>query len=274
MGNTTQDVQLINIKPLVELDIDKLIGEGQTTLLTFTLNGSALQYPVLVNYTISGSSDSNDHNAIDGTLTINDGKAGYLEVNIFDDNIDELSETLVITLVSATHAVLPFDLKQTITIVADSIAPISSLSVMQNSKQTLNIIKTQGEVKIISSVRDPNVGETHSYDWSLTDNNLVDSDTDNSTFSFDPLSLNSGLYEVVLQVTDQTGLSSSVLLWVNVLDVETSLSSSDDMDNDGILDAYEGATDSDGDGIADYLDDIAQAKNIVIGLRIYKIIIC
>jgi len=263
MGNTTQDVQLINIKPLVELDIDKLIGEGQTTLLTFTLNGSALQYPVLVNYTISGSSDSNDHNAIDGTLTINDGKAGYLEVNIFDDNIDELSETLVITLVSATHAVLPVNLKQTITIVADSIAPISSLSVMQNSKQTLNIIKTQGEVKIISSVRDPNVGETHSYDWSLTDNNLVDSDTDNSTFSFDPLSLNSGLYEVALQVTDQTGLSSSVLLWVNVLDVETSLSSSDDMDNDGILDAYEGATDSDGDGIADYLDDIAQAKNIL-----------
>ncbi len=262
-GNSAQDEQIIDIIPIIELEVDKVVGEGQSISVPITLSGTAINYPVSIEYTISGSSDGNDHDASSGILTIESGTQGLLDININDDGVIEGDETLIITLTQASNAALTVDVSQTITIAETNIAPIAKLKVEQNNVMTVNLSKTAGMVNIISEIIDPNIGEVHSYDWSQTNNNLSDVDMDDTTFSFDPSGLNPGLYDITVTVTDHAGASSQITQWIRVQAIDLVLSPTIDSDNDGIMDAVEGAGDSDGDGIADYLDDAAQPENVL-----------
>ena len=262
-GNKKVDEQIININPLVELELDTVTGEGQNISLPFTLTGQAVSYPVTVDYNISGTADINDHDAINGTMTIDSGTTGQLDIDITDDGTGESDETLILTLVQANNTALSNDATQTVTIVESNIIPIAELKAKQGIVVTRNIIKTGGVVTITSKIIDPNADETHAYDWSMSNNNLVDHDSDESSFTFNPSVLNPGLYDITLKVTDKAADSTQVTLWVRVQALELPLSDTSDVDNDGISDADEGTGDSDLDGIADYQDHASQPENIL-----------
>jgi hypothetical protein len=60
---------------------------------------------VTIPYVVSGTTDSNDHQLNDGNLSIPKGVTStILDINIIDDNIDEPSETILITLGTPVNA--------------------------------------------------------------------------------------------------------------------------------------------------------------------------
>ena len=116
---------------------------------------------------------------------------------------------------------------------------------------------TEGLVTVQVSVNDPNSGDTHVYDWSLSDNSLApDAAFSNDTFEIDPATLQPGTYIVRLSVSDDgsPAATTTVEMTFNVRSEPPTLGNTSDQDNDGIDDAAEGYSDSDGDGIANYLD--------------------
>ena len=256
-GNSTTDTQLISIKPLVTFGQDQTVGEGQTVSVDITLSGAPLAYPVTIAYIIdtnTGTSDSNDHDLQNGSVTIDQGLTASISFDTVDDGIGEGSETLILTLDSVTNAAIGSDSQISLTLVENNIQPMASLSVSQANTATLTAVSTGGLVTVQSTVTDPNVGEQHIYDWSLTDNNLVDLDSDEATLTFNPASVSSGVYNIVLIVTDSGGLSSQVSQNIRKVSTPKILLSTQDTDGDGTADADEGTGDSDGDGIENYRD--------------------
>jgi hypothetical protein len=150
-----------------------------------------------------------------------------------------------------------------LTIVEENIAPIASLAVTQGAVLTRMIDKGQGLVTVTSIIRDPNKGQSHSYDWSMTNNNLVNTSSENGIFTFDPSNLLEGVYDLSLVVTDDGGLSSTVAETIRVRATQDALSQSQDSDGDGVVDAAEGIGDDDGDGVPNYLDDAGIPANVM-----------
>ncbi len=161
------------------------------------------------------------------------------------------------------NAVIGTDVEQVITIVSREIAPIVKLIVNQSSMKTRKVSTSGGLVTISGRVFDKNVNDFHSYDWSRTDNNIVDLDNVPETLTFDPSSMQAGVYRVRLKVTDSSGLTGESKTHIKVKVEMPVLSSTLDSDNDGIVDSLEGLGDSDGDGIPDYLDPLDQPVNIL-----------
>ena len=222
-----------------------------------------MTYPVIIDFTVGGTTDGADHNAVNDQIIIASGKQGNLSIAITDDGAGDPDETLIITLANPVNAALTDDTSVTLTVVEENIAPIADFRVIQDTKPTLLIDKAKGSVTINGIVIDPNANETHSYDWTLTDNNLVDvDDADATTYVFDPSNLVPGLYGVTLTITDGGGLSSKISKKVRVLAIAIPLTTADS-DGDGISDIDEGAGDNDGDGIPDYLDDEKQPGNVL-----------
>jgi len=109
-----------------------------------------------------------------------------------------------------------------------------------------------------------NIKDTHTFDWSLTNNNLVDTnlDADDTTYIFDPSGLVPDFYKVVVEVTD-SGVSSEtaqIEILLEVINAAPNLTSVDS-DGDGINDDVESYGDSDSDGIADYKDNDTLASH-------------
>jgi hypothetical protein len=105
-GNATTDTQIVNITPLVRLPIDLIVGEGTRISIPIVLSGLAVHYPVVMNYTIGGTADGNDHNAINGDISIEEGKQTELTIKITDDVVADPNETIVITLSNCNGQVI------------------------------------------------------------------------------------------------------------------------------------------------------------------------
>jgi parallel beta-helix repeat protein len=262
-GNSTSVLQSLTIYPLVSLDIDRQVVEGNTMDIPVNLSGLAPAYPVTIDYLVSGSSDAQDHDLTSGQLTIQSGSIGSLSVNITDDGIGESDETLVLTLDQVSNAALSTDVEQVLSIVADNVAPSVQLDVVQSAALTRFINKAEGLVTIDAPVTDKNTGDTHTYDWSQTDNNIVDTDSDEATMTFDPSLMNPGIYRIHFQATDNGGLFAKVSTAIRILATPITLSSTEDSDDDGLMDQQEGMGDSDSDGIPDYQDPQSQAGNVL-----------
>ena len=255
-GNTGTATQLVNVNPMVNLSNDQIAAEGSAISFSIILNGDAVSYPVSVPYTVSGtaSTDGSDHDLFDGVAIINSGTETAVSFVTVDDGAGEGSENIIITLGAPINAVVGNVTTQTIEIVEGNVSPMVSLSADQGTGSTLTVTQTDGTVEVSSFVTDANIGDTHSYDWSLSDNALVDVDGTDSTFTFDPLSVNPGFYTLHLSVNDGTDSTASSIS-LTVLAAAPVLTTADS-DGDGTNDHTEGYDDSDGDGIADYLDSI------------------
>ncbi|WP_076419104.1 Ig-like domain-containing protein [Colwellia sp. UCD-KL20] len=246
--------QHVVIHPLVNLAKDQQGTEGGHFKIPVRLNGKSPNYPVTVPYSVGGNADSNDHNLVAGELVINSGLVGYIEFDTFTDEIVEANETLTITLGNTVN--LGAKPVFTLTITENNIAPHATLSVSQNNELRTIIDKSSGDVVISSEVSDENIDDTHTYSWVSASGELVDIDADETRFTFDPTNLMIGQQTLSLTVMDDNDipLSTEVFVYIDVVQALPILTSIDS-DGDLIPDNIEGLSDSDGDGIADYLDN-------------------
>ena len=250
-GNTGTAIQIIDVKPLVEFEPDKLAEPGDTVKIRVLLNGNAPVYPVSVNYDVQVAGTA----AATGNIEIQSGTEGIIDY-LVPGNI--LFGDITFTLSSVTNAVQGPHNSQTLTIVSENIVPIATMDITQNGVSTRVVTADGGLVNVSAMVNDANATDTHNYDWSMTDNVLLAPNTNVSNFDIDPSGLTPDVYRVAVKVTDNGVpiLGSQIDLLVPVLLTAPNLTDLDDSDGDGIGDLSEGIGDSDGDGIPDYLDAI------------------
>ena len=207
------------LQPVVTMGQDAITGEGWLVNIPVYLSETVSDYPVVIPYQISGTSDQNDHDLIDGELLIEKGMKGVIPVNIIEDYETESDETLTIRLNKPLNAFLNVGVKSTytLTIVDRNLPPNVELTVAQNEKQ---------EVIVTALVRDPNKNDKHSFSWSLVlgaetgDIQFIpvsqeipasqaiqslqkNQQFEQSTqFSFVPNTMEAGLYKLSVTVTD------------------------------------------------------------------------
>jgi len=263
-NNRVEATQNVSVTPLVEFSKNQISTEGAIASFSVILNGSAVSYPVTVPYTVSGTAmtDGSDHDLVDGVVTINSPDlSATVSFTLVDDGAGEGMETLVVTMGVPNNAVVGSAVSHRVDIFEGNVAPIVSLSADQGDGVTRFVSQADGSVVVTATVTDANVGDVHTYDWSVTDNVLVDTDSNEATFSFDSVDLMPGLYTMNVAVHDGFDTINEQL----VLKISSSLPalSAIDSDGDGVNDIMEGYGDSDADGIPNYLDNRNIASNIV-----------
>lgn len=260
-GFITEETQYIRVRPLISFSKAQMVSEGNSVTVKVILNGPSPAYPVVVPFTVGGNATSpEDHNLVAGNAIITEGTETSIQVNIAEDEIAESDETIDLSMADDT---LNYGAQHehTITISEKNIAPNVSLNAAQAAFTRFTVSKTEGNVVITSTVSDPNSNEQHTYDWSVSNNMLIDLDEEIGTFTFDPSELAAGVYEIEADVSDNgtPALSNVARVFLRVVESLPTLSS-DDTDEDGINDSDEGFADTDRDGIADYLDNIADCN--------------
>ncbi len=239
---------------------DQIVAEGATIRVPVIKNNG--DYNTTVTYTVSGSAmNPTDHNAADGSIVLAWSETqGYITFNTIADGLSESDETVIFTLqtLSPTGQGVPGNkIIHKVTITESNLQPVINLAAMQSGQQTHLVVAGNGKVTLTASVTDPNPEDSHSYDWSLSNNNLVDDnlDGDPATFVFDPSGLTPGVYKARVTVTDNGApvLAVANELLFEVVATEPVLGFTDS-DGDFSNDKTESYDDSDNDGIPDYLD--------------------
>ena len=257
--NSTTATQTLNVLPTINLAQNQTVDEGGTAVVTAYLSGPSPSYPFNVPYTVTGTATGGgvDHNAAAGNFVFNNGDtAASVSFSITADGTPDPNETVIFTLGALPAASVTAGYQNThqVTIGETNASPLARLSASQGSQQTRAVTADGGAVTVTANAYDAD-GDSISYDWSASDNSLVPlSGTTGSSFSFDPQDLNPGFYTIRLTVSDGQGGASSQDLLLALLSTTPSLSSSLDQDGDGSSDASEGLSDSDNDGIPNYLD--------------------
>ncbi len=251
LGNIETSVQNIDIRPLASFATDRVIGEGNFIAISMFLNGEAPQYPVTVDYTLSGTADGADHDVVDGTITIPSGTEGVISINTVNDGLGEGNETLVLTLSNPVNAVLGSKTALTLTIAEDNVPPrIITLVAVQDtigfSGARVFADQGTGDVDLFVAVDEPN-GDALSFTWTTT---LGTSTT--NFLTFDSNGLLPGVYPVEVEVSDGTATDSTEVSII-VLPAPPALGVID-TDSDAVADNLEGYGDLDFDGVPNYLD--------------------
>ncbi|MCR9310828.1 Ig-like domain-containing protein [Vibrio diabolicus] len=263
-GNVAEASQTVTVYPLISISKDAQTTEGTNHSVTIHLNGPSPSYPVVVPYTVSGSTDSDDHTLTSGEVVIPSGTEGKLSFELLNDGQSEGVETLVIDLDSTLN--LGSKRRYTLIIFEENVAPKVSVSVSQAGEQRSQIENGVEPVTITSSVNDANMSDIHSFRWSSDSdvlNQAIAGQMYSETLTFSPQLLSSAIYNLQLTVTDNGTPPLSVTRNVYLEVVQTLVElGSEDSDGDLIPDDQEGHNDSDGDGIPDYLDAISDCNVI------------
>jgi hypothetical protein len=259
-GNQATDIQTLKVNPLVNFYPDQLVAEGSDVSVTLELNGFAASYPVIVPFTVSGQAQGNniDHNLAEGEVIITSGLIGSIEFSVVDDGVSgEDLESVIITMGTPINAVAGQQHVFVAQITENNLAPQLHIVSEQGAGPTTVMVKNQGDITLTAVVNEPNLADTHSFDWSLSDNTLVDTDGDitNATMVIDSDTLVAAVYQVVLKVSDSAG---NIVYRSSLLQVlqQAPVLSDVDSDDDGVSDVIDGYLDLDRDGIAQYLDAI------------------
>ncbi|XXF30830.1 tandem-95 repeat protein [Vibrio sp. SCSIO 43086] len=263
-GNVAEASQTVTVYPLISISKDAQTTEGTNHSVTIHLNGPSPSYPVVVPYTVSGTTDSDDHTLTSGEVVITSGTEGKLSFELLNDGQSEGVETLVIDLDSTLN--LGSKSRYTLTIFEENVAPKVSVSVSQAGEQRSQIENGVEPVTITSSVNDANMSDIHSFRWSSDSdalNQAIAGQMYSETLTFSPQLLSSAIYNLQLTVTDNgtPPLSVTRNVYLEVVQTLAELGS-EDSDGDLIPDDQEGHNDSDGDGIPDYLDAISDCNVI------------
>ncbi len=256
-GLSTIASQKVSVNPLVSLAKNQVVVEGAALEIEVILNGQAPSYPLEISYTISGSSDENDHNLVDGSINIESGSSAIIQAFITADADIEGDETLIITLSDELN--LGAQAQQTIIITEENVAPEVNLSASQNNIDSIKFTPNGGDIIISAQVTDANVNDSVSINWLLPEE-LTVIEQDNNQVVIDASTLTSGVYQVSLTASDEGLLSQTSTLYLAVVAELPVLQDDVDTDGDLIPDSQEGYADSDSDGIPDYQDAIAECN--------------
>ena len=258
-GHSVMLSQRVKVNPLISIDKDQKTAEGANPVIAVHLNGTAPDYPVKVAYNVSGTADSSDHNLTDGELIIEEGTTGFITLTVYEDAVGENNETIIVRLSSDQN--LGNKSEHTLTIVEGNLAPKVNLKISQANMQSSFVTNNNNLVTIQAIVSDANPNDIHQIEWSTTHSEIPVPVNDQSEFDFDPSLLLPGVYQLTARVVDNGNLPLETTQTVYFEVVSTlALLRSVDSDGDLIPDNQEGYTDTDGDGIADYLDAISQCN--------------
>ena len=265
-GNTATATQNISVNPIASFAVDQTVPEDVVAQVMVELNGVAVEYPVTVPYTVSGSATNPaDHDAVNGQVTIDSGIGGVIAINIVKDFNFEPDETLILTMGTATNAVASGMANiHTITISEPNTGPIVAITATQGGSPATTITADGGPVTVTAAIVDA-AGDSHVFDWSNSDPSVTDpADLADNSFSFDPAGLADGIYGLRVVITDDgspVGVSDVDTL-LKVIATAPSLDGGTDSDGDGTNDAAEGAGDADNDRVPDYLDDVPNSNQL------------
>lgn len=262
-GNRIEAFQFVNVVPMVSFQVDQTVAEGAVARARLELTGPAVNYPVTVPYTISGTAQNPiDHDGNNGQAVIASGFATDIVIDIVKDLDNEPDETIVLTMGRPTNAVEGAKAVHVINVSEVNRPPKVAIEVEQQGRRTTTIVSDAGLIALITKVRD-DPAQDHSFDWSASDPALIDPVTVNDrSYLIEPSGLDAGMYDMRVSVTDdgQPPASTDASSLLNVANAPLILMSGDDSDGDGINDATEGPDDSDGDRIANYLDDVSNSN--------------
>ena len=200
-SNLGSSVQKLNVRPLVNLSADQFVDESGAVTVTVSLNGSAATYPVTVNYDVGYCDCRYGSRCCQwfGQVTSPDLSADIV-FNVVDDGVNDPDETVIFTLGSLSNA-NPVVGHGAVTIIEDNQAPQVELMLMQAGQQRAGVYANDGAVAITAVVTDANSNQTHSFDWSTT-NNALTPPGDVNNWQVEPVS---GTYLLEVLVTDSGG---------------------------------------------------------------------
>ncbi|CDT99645.1 putative Ig family protein [Vibrio coralliirubri] len=258
-GEQARDHQMVTVHPLVSVGKDDGVSEGGSHTVKVFLNGAAAQYPVTVPFTVGGSADQGDHDLVAGAFIISEGTEGEITFNTFNDEVTEGDESVTITLDDSLN--LGSKLSYTLTVYESNVPPKVTLDIRQDNQLRTVLSKSGGNVLITAKVFDPNLDDTHYYQWVNDNASIANISVVEHKFEFDPIEMDTGIYQLDLQVTDSANGRVTVPAYLEVVEVLAPLGLGDS-DGDLIPDIQEGYSDSDNDGIPDFQDAISQCNVI------------
>ncbi|GAA3946297.1 hypothetical protein GCM10022278_01850 [Allohahella marinimesophila] len=256
-GNVGVSEQILNVLPLVSLSKSQTVPEGAKAEIKVILNGPAPSYPVTVPYSVSGTAAvPQDHDLVSGVAVIASGLQTTIPVNIRLDAAIEADETVVVTLAGENNR---GPANQTVLTISErNIQPAASVRVMQGGSNRLLLTRDGGPVVISGDVKDANPQDVHVFEWDTGELTVLEQNARTVTLDPGSMALDT-VYPVLLGVADsgQPALIDTVLVNLRAVDTLPALAAGQDSDGDGISDIDEGYSDSDQDGIPDYLDSAA-----------------
>jgi len=271
MGGAETIEQTLDVIPLVNFSANQLSVEGATATVEVTLNGVAPSFasvppiPVTVDYSVSGTANNPlDHDAAAGTVTITPPNlVETITIMVANDALTESNETLVLSMDTASNAVIGSSSTHSLTIVEGNVAPNAALEFDQGGALLVSAYSgaNGGMININASAFDLNPGETATlnYDWSGSEASLMPP-LPGMTAAWTTPALAAGNYLIDVIITDSGAPTMSTRV-TRVLNVRAGTVAglgldATDTDGDGTDDNVEGDTDADGDGIPNYLDKL------------------
>ncbi|WKD23373.1 Ig-like domain-containing protein [Pseudoalteromonas sp. KG3] len=234
--------QQVRVNPQVSLAKNRIVAEQQNYTTHVYLNGPALDYPMVVPYTISGSADADDHDLVSGEVVIESGVMADINFTVFADNVVEADETLIITLDESLN--LGGQSSNTITISEANIAPNVSVMISQGSEQRPFVLANDDLVTITAMVSDNNPDDSTSISWLADDERIIKQASSEHEFTFSAKDLDIGVYTVQVTATDDASqsLATTVTVYFEVVAGLPELTNTD-TDNDLLPDNFEGYQD-------------------------------
>jgi hypothetical protein len=260
-GNTSQVEQQVSILPLVRFSGYQQVIPNQSVIIPLSLSGTAINYPVVIDFDVSGTATEQDHNLLAGQIIINEGEQGEIVFNTLANEQLASNKSIIINLQQSNDFVhLGADLSYQVDLMITNVAPTVELKLTQNSLFSQVIYKDQGDFTLTADVEDVN-GDTLAVTWtaSSTVSNLAAAELFGLSeavfnYTFDVSEFSVGFYNIQLAVTDSDLQDVKSIAFR--IEAQAPILTSEDSDDDGIADDLEGLADSDGDGIQDYLDPI------------------
>ena len=258
VGNTSTAIQVVDVLPQVNFAPSQFASEGSTVTVEVLLNGNATVYPLVVPFTVHGTATvDEDYVAFERSVIFESGTSANVEIQLLDDEVSEGDESLILLMGNVENAVVGPGRSHTTTISEQNLPPTLELFASQDGRAVASIGPNDGPVTLSVQVVDPDPEDSHTYDWSGTDNAIVSlNGFTNSVMEFDPFDLSEGIYEFSVTVQDDGEMPTPVIASsiLRISAINDTLSLTLDSDGDGISDAIEGTSDADGDRIPDYAD--------------------
>ena len=266
-GNTANAIQVLDILPLVGLGLEQFAGPGSQVSIPVILSGAAPVYPVSVELALSGNVVNDGLIPASLSILIEQGVNGESVFTLPENMAFVDNDTITITISQVDHAALAAQQQTLLTLVSHNQPPVITLAASQGNLNGLTFARSENIITVNAQVFDVNASDTHQLDWLISSVGVADLAQDGNplTFEFIAQNITDNLIEVSLTATEDTAeaLSTSVTISLSLTDIMPTLTDVD-TDGDGINDADEGINDSDGDGIADYLDNDASTHRLPI----------
>jgi hypothetical protein len=203
-GNSSTGIQRVLVDPLISLSGPSFQAEGTSAAIRIDLNGSAVAYPVTVSLQVSGNATApEDHSLLSQELVITEGTSIEVPFSVVDDGPGEGNEQLIVRISAPAGATLGSPSLLEITLTKGNVAPSLALDITQEGQPVSVIYANGGLVEVSATVDDQNTGDTHAFDWSLSDNRVSRAPSgDANNFLIDPSTLPPGIYGLSVTVTD------------------------------------------------------------------------